>query len=404
MSVLALNAGSSSLKFGVFSEAIREPLVLGEIDWAAGDRQSARLALRRADGAAAAGCVSVPDDVAAATCAIQTALGPDLKSRSEVQVVGHRVVHGGAEFRSSAIIDSDVKEAIRRHCDLAPLHNPPALDGIAAAEAALPRVPQVAVFDTAFYANLAPEAYLYPVPYEWYEKWGIRRFGFHGTSHQYCARRAAELMGRDLAQLRLISCHLGGGCSATAIRGGVAVSTTSGFGPLDGLMMGTRCGSIDPGIVLHVQRQQGLTHEEVDRALNYGSGLLGLSGLSPDLAQIEGAAAQGNQRARLAFAVFVNQVRSAVGALAATLGGLDGLCFTDRIGEHSAGVRAAVCGGLEFMGIRLDPQRNDCARGDMDIAAPESTVRVLAIHTEEERMVAREALRVAGVQGAAYAR
>ena len=304
--------------------------------------------------------------------------------------MGHRVVHGGVEFRDSVLIDGRVKVGIASLNKLAPLHNPPVLKAIEAVETLLPGVPQVAVFDTAFFAQLPPKAYLYALPYEFYERWGIRRFGFHGLSHAYCAERAAELLGRPMSELRVISCHLGGGCSAAAVRGGVAVATTIGFSPLDGLMMGTRSGSVDPGILLHLQREHGLTVEELDRTLNYSSGLLGISGVSSDLAQIETAAARGNERARLAFDMFADQVRSAIGALAATLGGVDALTFTDRVGEHSAALRAAACDGLEFMGVRLDPELNADPKPDGDVATPDSPARILVIHTREELAVARE--------------
>jgi len=393
MSLLAINAGSTSLKFGLFHEQTCERLAGGEIDWACGDRHQAHLVVRPHNGVAVRSQVSVPDSASAATCAIQAALD-SLRPGSGVSAitaVGHRVVHGGAEFRASVRIDSKVKAGIGRWSELAPLHNPPALKAIEAAEAALPGKPQVAVFDTAFYAQLPPRAYLYPVPYDWYREWGIRRFGFHGISHAWCAARAAELLKREPAQLRVISCHLGGGCSATAVQGGVAVATTSGFSPLDGLMMGTRCGSLDPGILLHLERQQGLTPKDLARALNGSAGLLGVSGVSADLAQIEVAAAQGNERARLAFDMFADQVRGAVAGLAAALGGVDVLTFSDRIGERSAALRQAVCHDLQFMGISLDRARNAGARPDADVADPGSRVRVLVIHTEEELMVAREA-------------
>jgi acetate kinase len=398
MSTLAVNAGSSSVKFGLFDDETCERLVTGEIDWAGGDRQQAQLLVRPRNGTTVRSWLPVPDNSTAAAVAIQAAVGSTGSAANAavpITAVGHRVVHGGAEFCGSVLIDDKVKAAIARMSDLAPLHNPSALKAIEAAETALPGKPEVAVFDTAFYSQLPPQACLYPVPFDWSQQWGIRRFGFHGISHAYCAGRAAELMGRDLKQLRIITCHLGGGCSATAVRGGVAVATTSGFGPLDGLMMGTRCGAIDPGILLHLQRH-GLTHKELDRALTHFSGLLGVSGVSADLAQIEVAVAQGNQRARLAFDMFAERVRSAVGALATSLGGVDALTFTDRIGERSAALRAAVCEGLEFMGVKLDTERNGTARPDTDVATSASPARVFVIHTEEELMVAREALRVAG--------
>jgi acetate kinase len=399
MSTLAINAGSSSLKFGLFDDKTLESLVTGEIDWAGGDRHEAQLNVRPARGAAVRSRIQVPDDGTAAASAIKAAAdaaeslvgGP--AAASAVTAVGHRVVHGGDEFRDSVLIDHKVKKAIDRLGELAPLHNPAALRAIEAAEAALPGKPNVAVFDTAFYARLAPESFLYGVPYAWFERWGIRRFGFHGISHAYCAQRAAEMMRREPGQLRTITCHLGGGCSATAVRAGIAIATTSGFTPLDGLMMGTRCGSIDPGILLHVQRQHGLTPEEMGRVLNQSSGLMGISGISPDLARIE-SAVKANPRARLAWGMFVSRVRDAVGAMAANLGGLDALVFTDRVGERSAAVRAGVCENLQFMGVRLDLERNADAVPDTDVAAADSPARVLVIHTEEELAVAREVRRV----------
>ncbi len=401
MSILAINSGSSSLKFGLFDADTFEPLVEGCIDWAHGDRARAQFTLRARTSGQITSVLSVPDDFTAAQCAVNAVLDsspPGGKGRVKVTVVGHRVVHGGAEFRDSVLIDGRVKGGIAGLNKLAPLHNPPLLKAIEAVEKSLPGVPQVAVFDTAFFAHLPPKAFLYALPYEYYERWGIRRFGFHGLSHSYCVGRAAELLGRPLSELRVISCHLGGGCSAAAVRGGEAIATTLGFSPLEGLMMGTRPGSVDPGILLHLQREHGLTIEALDRALNYSSGLLGISGVSPDLAQIEAATAQGNERARLAFDMFADRVRSAIGALAATLGGVEALTFTDRVGEHSAALRAAACDGLEFMGLRIDPRRNASPKPDADVARLESPARIFVIHTQEELVVAREARRVMAAQ------
>jgi acetate kinase len=401
MSILAINSGSSSLKFGLFDAGTCEALLAGDIDWAHGDRARARFTLRPRNGRIVTAQVAVADDFTAASSAINAALDSDslnAEGSVKIAVVGHRIVHGGAKFRDSVLIDGRVKAGIASLNKLAPLHNPPVLKAIEAVETLLPGVSQVAVFDTAFFAQLPPKAYLYALPYEYHERWGIRRFGFHGLSHAYCAGRAAELLGRSLSELCVISCHLGGGCSAAAVRGGLAVATTLGFSPLEGLMMGTRSGSVDPGILLHLQREHGLTVEELDRALNYSSGLLGISGVSSDLAQIETAAAQGNERARLAFEMFADRVRSAIGALAATLGGVDALTFTDRVGEHSAALRAAACDGLEFMGLRIDLKRNASPKPDADVATPDSPARILVIHTQEELMVAREARRVMAVQ------
>jgi len=393
MSILALNAGSSSLKFGLFDDNDCAPLMTGEFDWADGNLDEAQLTVRPRHGTIVRSRLPLPDSSNAAARAIRVAL--DSTPSANIVAVGHRIVHGGDDYRASVIIDSRVKETIGRWGELSSLHNPPALKTIEAVEEALPGTPQTAVFDTAFYANMPLRACLYAAPFDWYERWGIRRFGFHGISHAYCASRAAAMLGRNLADLRIVSCHLGGGCSATAIQGGAPVATTGGFSPLEGLMMGTRCGTIDPGALIHLQRKAGMSCKELDRSLNHFSGLLGISGVSPNLAQIEIAAGQGNHRARLAFEMFADQVRGAIGRLATTMGGIDVLTFTDRAGESSPALRAAVCQGLEFMGIRVNTKLNAEARADMDIAADNSPARIMVVHTEEELMVARETRRVA---------
>ncbi len=389
VSIMVINAGSTSLKFGLFDADARESLASGSIDWADGNRQRARFLLRRGSCEERSE-VAVADDSAAATCAVRA-----LTAEGGVTVVGHRVVHGGTEFRNSTLIDNQVEATIAGLAALGPLHNPPALAAIRAVRCVLPRVPQVAVFDTAFFARLPARAYLYANPYEWYEKFGVRRIGFHGISLSYCAGHAMELLGRDPSESRLVICHLGGGCSATAVRGGEPVTTTMGFTPLDGLMMGTRSGSVDPGVLIHLLRHRGLTVNDLDDALTHRSGLLGVSGVSSDLAQIEAAARQGHQRAQLAFEMFADRVRSAIGGLAVTMGGVDALVFTDRVGENSPALRAAACDGLECLGVRLDHQRNTSGRPDADIATNDSPVRILVIHTQEELMIARETWGVA---------
>ena len=395
MSILVFNAGSTSLKFGLFTDPACAMLVSGALDWAGGDRHRALLTLRTAEETAAQSCtVGVPEDPAAVQCAIQALAEahPDgAEALAGIRVVGHRVVHGGAEFPQSVLIDDAVRQSIARWSELAPLHNRPALAAISAAEAALPQARQVAVFDTAFFAHLPPRAYVFPLPYAWYADWGVRRFGFHGISHQYCAGRAAEILRRDPAGLRIINCHLGGGCSAAAIQGNVAVASTMGFTPLDGLMMATRPGSLDPGIYSHVERRHGLTADDLDAALNHGSGLLGVSGVSSDFAEVQRAAEQGNHRACLAVDMFADRIRAAVGALAVSMGGVDALVFTDRVGENSPTLRAMVCQGLECLGLRLDPLRNAANRPESDISTADSPARILVIHTREELMIAREA-------------
>jgi acetate kinase len=306
MKALAINAGSTSIKFAVY-EGERE-IRAGELSWSDGQRGHARLVIEHDGETKQESFADVRDDQAAATVALRSALDCD-REHSPIRVVGHRIVHGGERFRESTRMDDAVRHAIEEWSHLAPLHNALALRVIQAAEAALPAIPQVAVFDTAFYRSMKPRSFLYSLPMEYYRRWRVRRFGFHGISYAYCSQRTTELLHRDLTGLNLVICHLGGGCSATAVRGGKAVATTSGYGPLDGLMMGTRCGSIDPGILLDVQRRQGRTMEEMERDLNYRSGLLGISGISADIADIERAAAEGSKRAVLAFEMFADRVR-----------------------------------------------------------------------------------------------
>ena len=398
MSILVFNAGSTSLKFGLFADPACISLVSGSLDWAGGDRHHTRLTLRTVAGTTAQRrTVNVPEDQMAVRCALQALAeshSDGVRSLTDIQVVGHRVVHGGDEFPESVLIDDSVKQSIAGWCELAPLHNVPALAAIRATEAALPHARQAAVFDTAFFAHLPPRAYVFPLPYAWYSEWGVRRYGFHGISHQYCAGRAAEILRCDPAGLRIINCHLGGGCSAAAIRGNVAVGSTMGFTPLDGLMMATRPGAVDPGIFPHLARRYGLTADDLNTAMNYESGLLGVSGVSSDFSEVEQAVQQGNFRARLAVDMFVDRVRAAIGALAVSMGGVDVLSFTDRVGENSPTLRASVCQGLECLGLQLDPQRNAANRPDSDLSAANSKGRILVIHTQEELMIAREAWRV----------
>jgi acetate kinase len=318
-----------------------------------------------------------------------------LPDRTTLAAVGHRIVHGG-QFTSSVRITPEIRSRIAALADLAPLHNPPSMATLAAAQAELPGVPHVAVFDTAFHATLPPEARTYPLPENWTRDWGIRRFGFHGLSHAYCSRRAAELLGRPPQELRLIICHLGHGCSASAVRGGQSIDTTMGFTPLEGLMMGTRSGTIDPSIVLHVQQHHGLTAEQVEAALNHESGLLGVSGISGDMRQVLDAARAGREQAQLALEIYAHRVRQAIGALAVTLGGVDALVFTAGVGEHASQVREASCAGLECLGLELDAQANAACRPDADVARRGSRGRILVITTREDVTMLQEVIEVLG--------
>ncbi|MDJ0773622.1 MAG: acetate kinase [Mastigocoleus sp. MO_167.B18] len=308
---------------------------------------------------------------------------------SEIDVVGHRVVHGGMDYRKSVVITQEIKQAIARLRALAPAHNPGNLLGIESMEKCLGDVKQIAVFDTAFHSNLPDAAAIYPGPYEWVEQ-GIRRYGFHGISHQYCARRAADILGQDLKSLRLITCHLGNGCSLSAIKNGFSVDTTMGFTPLDGLMMGSRSGSVDPGILIHLLRESDYSADELDRILNKSSGLKGISGISSDLRIVLEASSQGNKRAQLAFDIYIHRLRSEIGAMLSSLQGLDALIFTAGVGENAAKVRQAACEGFKFLGLKLDLEKNAQKPVDEDIATDDSSIRVLVIHTQEDWAIAQE--------------
>ncbi|WP_422924598.1 acetate/propionate family kinase [Singulisphaera sp. PoT] len=398
MSILVLNAGSSTLKFGLFEPGAREPQVAGNVDWD-GPAQSAELIVRSLGEPERRQPCEATDHRSAASLVIK-ALSEPGRGSSPIRAVGHRIVHGGQAFVESVLVTPDVAKAIASLSDLAPLHNPQAVAVLETATASLPGLPHVAVFDTSFFAGLPRSSAVFPVPFEWYKERGIRRFGFHGISHSYCAGRAAEVLGRTPEGLRLVICHLGNGCSAAAVRDGRAVDTTMGYTPLDGLMMGTRAGAVDPGILLHLQQREGFTAQELDHALNHQSGLLGVSGVSSDFRKVEAASLEGNDRARLALEIYAARIRSAIGALSATLGGLDALVFTAGVGENSARLRTSVCEGLRFLGIELDPQLNAEARPDADIAQPGASIRVLILHTREELMIARETGRLALKQNA----
>jgi acetate kinase len=397
MKILILNAGSSSQKSclydleGVLPDTPPEPIWEASIDWTHHDG-FAEIKVKPQHGKVLEeeiAATSRSEIIAHMLETLWNGEAPVLKSPSEVDIIGHRVVHGGAEYRHSTIINDEVKEAIAKLAIFAPVHNPANLEGIIAAEKVFGKVPQVAVFDTAFHAHLAPAAYTYAIPTKYTEQ-GIRRYGFHGISHQYCRDRAASILNRKVEDLRLITCHLGNGCSLAAIRNGQSIDTTMGFTPLEGLVMGSRSGSIDAGILIHLLRQPDMDVEKLDRLLNRESGLLGVSGISADLRPVLKAIAEGNQQAQLAFDVYVHSLRSHIGSMLASLGGLDALVFTAGVGENAPTVRAAACEGFEFLGLKLDLDKNNQRLLDVDIAAPESVARVLVIHTQEDWEIARE--------------
>lgn len=393
--ILVVNSGSSSVKFALYAIESGEIFCRGSIDWSGvGDQNT--LLLRSpsiADSSIAVKVSSHRDAVAEAIRCMSEWSRQKLACDPKLLAVGHRIVHGGTLFRESVLIDDSVKRAINDLAPLAPLHNPAALQAIFASETELPGIPQVAVFDTAFFASMPEKAFVYPLPYEWFSDWGIRRFGFHGINHSYCAQQASALLGVPAEKLRLIICHLGNGCSASAVVGGKPIATSMGFTPLDGLMMGTRPGSIDPGILVSTLREQALTIDELDRLLNHGSGLLGVSGISSDVRQLETASAAGNARASLALSIFCDRVRSTIGGLAVTLGGVDALVFTAGIGENSSLQRATICEGLGCLGLHLDASRNANAKPDVDIAIQQSTARIMIIESQENLMIARDTIK-----------
>jgi acetate kinase len=365
--ILVLNAGSSSLKLGLFDAVGEEQLAGRQVSWDVDAAPGYQTALRH-----------LVSDI-------------DL---SRVTAVGHRVVHGGTRFTAGVVIDTAARAEIAELTALAPLHNGPALTVIDDVTRMLPGVPQVAAFDTAFHATLPPHAYLYALPYEWHERWGVRRFGFHGLSHAYCAGRAAELLGRPIEELKIVTCHLGSGCSLAAIERGQSIATTMGFTPLDGLMMATRPGSVDPGLLTHLLAENHMTVAELEAALYHESGLKGVSGQSDDMREILAARARGDALARLAFDLYVARLREGIGAMGAALGGLDAVVFTGGVGEHAHEVRTAACDAFAWIGLTLDEDVNAIATPDTVISTEDSGVSVMALHTREEFMVSRETARI----------
>ncbi|MGF1541962.1 MAG: acetate/propionate family kinase [Pleurocapsa sp.] len=396
MNILVLNAGSSSQKSALYqltSElpiAAPEPIWSANIDWtvqtgkgilkAKTSQIEQKTTLETNDKSKAIALML--DTLVTGETAVITKL-------SQIDLVGHRVVHGGAEYDRSTKITPEVKEAIARLIPLAPAHNPAHLEGIEAIENILGTVPQIAVFDTGFHRNLPPEAAIYPIPYQWYER-GIRRYGFHGISHQYCSDRAAQILNIPKKSSRIIVCHLGNGCSLSAVKNGVSIDTTMGFTPLEGLMMGTRSGSIDPAILIYLMREHGFDAASLDTMLNKESGLKGVSGVSADVREINKAIASGNKRARLALDIYIQRLKKAIGAMLPLLGGLDILVFTAGIGENSSVIRAETCKAFEFMGLKLDLIQNDNNITEQNIALPDSQVKIIVIHTNEDWAIARE--------------
>lgn len=313
-----------------------------------------------------------------------------IKSMDEITAVGHRVVHGGEKYASSVLITEEVKKSIEECYKLAPLHNPPNMIGIEACEELMPNTPMVAVFDTAFHQTMPKEAFLYALPYELYSENGIRKYGFHGTSHMYVSNKVAEVMGKDIKDLKIVTCHLGNGASLCAVKNGVSIDTTMGFTPLDGIVMGTRSGSIDPAIVLYLINELKYSAEDVNTLLNKKSGVLGISGVSSDFRDIEDAAAKGDERAILALDIYHYRIRAQIGAYAAAMGGVDAIVFTAGVGENGPETREACLEGLEFLGVKVDKEKNNVRGKVREISTEDSTVKAFVIPTNEELVIARD--------------
>lgn len=392
MKILVINAGSSSLKYQLIDMKQESVLAKGNCERIGID---GTITHKTASGYVDKHDATFPTHAEAfkeLITLLSTGKEAVISDMSEISAVGHRVVQGGEKFKESALITDEMLTAVEALCDLAPLHNPANVMAIRACQSVLDKsVPQVAVFDTAFHQTLPPKAYMYPIPYSLYEKHGIRRYGFHGTSHRYVSARLAELMGRPLAELKIVTCHLGNGSSVAAICDGKCVDTTMGFTPLDGLIMGTRSGSIDPSIITFLQEKENMSAREVDSLLNKKSGYLGISGFTSDQRDLTEAAAKGNKRAQLALDIQRYQIRKYVGAFGAAMGGLDAIVFTGGIGENSTMTRTKVLNRLAYMGVDLDEEANSAADGnEKEITKPGSRIRAFVIPTNEELLIARD--------------
>lgn len=395
MYILVINSGSSSVKYELFRLPHAEVLAKGIVErigqkgafhfYYPANREPIKVKKQ------------VSNHTAAIKLTINTLTHPNygvINNMSQIKAVGHRVVHGGEKFSNSVLITDKVIKTIKKCFELAPLHNPPNLLGIMACRRHLPGVIQTAVFDTAFYQSMPMYSYIYGLPYELYEKLGIRRYGFHGTSHKYVASRTAEILEKSLKKLKVVTCHLGNGCSITAVKYGMATDTSMGFTPLEGLLMGTRCGDIDPAIVFYLMEKKKLTTEGVNELLNKKSGLLGVSGISNDMRDVYKAALKGNQEARLAFDIFVHRIQKYIGAYASVMNGLDAVVFTAGIGENHVPTRRAVCKNLEYLGIKINPKKNRSNQKEKIITDKSSKVKVLVVPTNEEMMIAKDTFRL----------
>ena len=395
MKTLVINCGSSSLKYQLIDMETEESLVQGLVERIGIDGS---ILTQKVEGK---NKYIIQEDMPNHKAAIKHVLNAlvnkeheIIKSMDEIGAVGHRVVHGGEKYSHSVIIDDTVLESIRDCISLAPLHNPPNIIGIEACRELMPNTPMVAVFDTAFHQTMPKEAYICPLPYELYEKYGIRKYGFHGTSHMYVSQKVAEVMKKDIKDLKIVTCHLGNGCSLAAVKGGKSIDTSMGFTPLAGVMMGTRSGSIDPSVISFLVEEHGYTMNDIDKILNKKSGVLGISGVSSDFRDVLAEAENGNERAKLALDIFHYKVRAQIAAYAGIMGGVDVIVFTAGIGENSAITRKECLRGLEFLGFNIDDEKNSVRGKIQEISTEDSKVKVYEIPTNEELMIARDTVKL----------
>ena len=395
MKILVLNCGSSSIKYKLFDMTTKEVLAQGGIEKIG--LVGAFLKLTLPNGEKKILEKDIPEHTAGIEFILNTLVSPEygaIKSLDEINAVGHRMVHGGERFSESVLLNKEVLDAFIACNDLAPLHNPANLKGVNAVSAILPNVPQVGVFDTAFHQTMPDYAYMYAIPYELYEKYGVRRYGFHGTSHRYVSQRVCEFLGVDPKGKKIITCHIGNGGSISAIKDGKCIDTSMGLTPLEGLVMGTRSGDIDAGAVTFIMEKEGLNATGVSNLLNKKSGVLGVSGVSSDMRELEAAVAAGNPKAILAEKMYFYRIKKYIGAYAAALGGVDIILFTGGVGENQANCRSEVCGGLEFMGVKIDLEKNKVRGEEAIISADDSKVTVAVIPTDEELMIASDTLAI----------
>ena len=393
MKILVLNCGSSSIKYKLYDMDDESVLAQGGVERIGLDEAFLKLTLP--NGEKKVLMHDMPDHKEGVNFVFQTLLSPEygaIKSLDEIDAVGHRIVQGGDLFEKSCIVTKEVEDGIESLCDLAPVHNAGHLRGLRAVDHLMPHVPQVTVFDNAFHSTMPPKAFLYAVPYEFYEKWHVRRYGFHGTSHRYVSHRVAELMGRDIKDLKIVTCHIGNGASVAAIKDGKVIDTSMGLTPLAGVMMGSRSGDIDPSAVTYLMQKTGMEPQEMADFLNKKSGVLGITGISSDMREVESAAKEGNERARLALDMYNYRIKKYIGAYAAAMGGLDVIVWTAGVGENQIGTRLDACSGLEFLGVKMDAEANNCRGQEKLISAPDSRVQVWVVPTDEEIVIARDTM------------